>query len=171
MDLAYRLIWNLSPELQADKIQQKQFFCQITKCSFEFLSFDNFSFSNFQVLLRRLKKLIFCQIIMGSQLNNNVSKGRSVHKYTMDLKFFPYNFVWQFHPQFMINILLNSLQNNSALFLRMLRCQRISHYDDMITHFLCKRRQGTTHLPSRRIVHTSLTMVHLNASWVMKFEV
>ena len=82
--------------------------------------------------------------------------------------FFPYNFVWQFHPQFMINILLKSLQNNSALFLR---CQRISHYDDMITHFLCKRRQGTTHLPSRRIVHTSLTMVHLNASWVMKFEV
>ena len=78
MDLASRLIWNLSPELQADKIQQKQFFCQITKCSFEFLSFDNFSFSNFQVLLRRLKKLIFCQIIMGSQLNNNVSKGRSV---------------------------------------------------------------------------------------------
>ena len=82
--------------------------------------------------------------------------------------FFPYNFVWQFHPQFMINILLKSLHNNSALFLR---CQRISHYDDMITHFLCKRRQGTTHLPSRRIVHTSLTMVHLNASWVMKFVV
>ena len=74
-------ISNLSPELQADKIQQKQFFCQITKCSFEFLSFDNFSFSNFQVLLRRLKKLIFCQIIMGSQLNNNVSKGRSVQDF------------------------------------------------------------------------------------------
>ena len=47
MDLASRLIWiflqNLSPELQADKIQLRQFFfCQITKCSFEFLSFDKF---------------------------------------------------------------------------------------------------------------------------------
>ena len=50
MDLASRLIWNLSPELQADKIQQKQFFCQIPKCSFEFLSFDNFFFSNHHVI-------------------------------------------------------------------------------------------------------------------------
>ena len=44
MDLASRLtsrlLQNLSPELHADKIQLKQFFCQITMCSFEFLSFD-----------------------------------------------------------------------------------------------------------------------------------
>ena len=71
MDLASRLIRNLSLELHSDKIQQKHFFCQIAKCSFEFLSFDNF-------LLRKLKNLSFCQIIMGSSLNNNVPEGRSV---------------------------------------------------------------------------------------------
>ena len=46
MDLASRLIWNLSPELHAGKIQQKQFFCQIAKCTFDFLPFDNFSFQS-----------------------------------------------------------------------------------------------------------------------------
>ena len=46
MDLTFTLIWNLSPEMHADKIQQKQFLCQIALCSFEFLSFDNFFFQS-----------------------------------------------------------------------------------------------------------------------------
>jgi hypothetical protein len=44
-------------------------FCQITKETFEFLPFNKF-FGVFAV---------FCQIIMGSPLNNNVPEGRSVY--------------------------------------------------------------------------------------------
>jgi hypothetical protein len=65
MRLASRLIWRF-------EIRRKQFFCQLAKCSLNFLSFKEF-------LLRRLKKLILWQIIMGSPLNNNVPEGLSVH--------------------------------------------------------------------------------------------
>ena len=75
MDLTFTLIWNLSPEMHADKIQQKQIFCQIANCTFEFQSFDNF-FSNHHVLSVVLS--FFCQIVMGSPFNNNVPEGRSV---------------------------------------------------------------------------------------------
>ena len=59
MDLSSGLIWNLNPELQADKIQLKQFFCQITKYSFEFLSFDNFFSPQFPSFAEETKETNF----------------------------------------------------------------------------------------------------------------
>ena len=83
MDLASRLIWrfvqNISPELDADKIQWKQFF--FVKLQSAVLNFCPFMSFVGQSSLYKMKKslfIFFCQIIMGSPLNDNVPDGRSV---------------------------------------------------------------------------------------------
>ena len=70
--MASKLISNFSPELHANKTQQKQLLCQIANCSFEFLWFDNF----FPII----KKPIFLSNHHGKSTDNNVQEGHSVNK-------------------------------------------------------------------------------------------
>ena len=81
MDLASRLIWRCFIETPSNESARKSKFCQIIWVTFITLWFHEF----FQLLLilssSKILCRFFCQIIMGSPLNNNVSKGRSVDRW------------------------------------------------------------------------------------------
>ena len=75
MDLASRLIWNLSPELHADTKFNRSRFC--VKLQIAVLNFCHFT-TFFPIIMLSAVLSFFCQIIMGSPLNNNVPEGRSM---------------------------------------------------------------------------------------------
>ena len=76
MDLASRIIWRFGCPMC---VRHMQFFCQITKCSFNFCHLTEKNF-----IIISLAVFGFCQIIKGSPLNNNVPEGLSVTSGTCD---------------------------------------------------------------------------------------